>query len=1105
MTFIDPFQSFIMKKIIRKLTLLGCLTFLINPGFSQVSIKVDNKSHRDIRVKVTWTSASGGSRKVETPILGHAKSYTLEIDEYAKNIKGTAQYKDGLDILNGMPWKNMSCPTLTGNGVLTYTGGPTAVPYPGYAKEKGGAVSSAQSVDIQNPNTGDFGIHTAVKKGTNSEVKEILRASDSKLNAKNKKGNTPLHEAMYKADTEIVETLIGAGANVSATNNQGKTPLAIAVDKNNAKLVKILQENGAKPGQNASLLKKAVQKGNTDIVAIFLDDGGNPEIALEEAMKRNKKQIYEQIIAQPDFQLSNAILEKAYNNGHKSFAMNMLSDPNINMDSVMDFAIAKKDKKMVTKALEHEGDAQKALEFAVVNNDMSLIEIAATMDGVQLDEPMKKAARNKNLKMVKALVDNGAAAEEGMPIALTNNDYNMVKYFLEYNVSAENYFLDAVKTKNDKIVKEMLMTETVVTLDTPLEYALDQNQYKIAQLIVEKGGHTEGVLIKAVNDKQSSLLRAVIEQAIVSDAEMKTGLNTSVEQNNTNFANMILEQYNGSIDDSMVKKAADHGNVEMISALVNKGGAPDAAMPLAIEKNETSLVKLLLASNADATKENYIVSAAKHNNLEIVKELVMHQASPDPAMPVAIEANNTSMTLFLLDNNADATKEAYITSAASKQNMDIVKALISNSANPDPALPIAVNANNTSMALYLMDEGANANQEAFLVTAARNKNQELVTAFLERGIRPDAALPVAIETDHTQIVRQLLEAGADVSNPSIIATAASKANAVIIQNLLQQGAQPDHGMGNAVSRGDAKVVKLFVEAGADGSKSEFIQGSSKAGNVAVTKVLLEAGADPNEGMENAFKANNTSLAKLLIQSDASVDDPRLMATAAANGNNELVSLLLKKGADANHGIEWAVKNNHTTTVLILLNAGADATSSRVMITAANHKNATVVEALIKGGGNANAAVEPALKNGSAEVLKQARLGGADLSNPAYLSGAVKANNLPITQELLAGGADPNQGSGATNLTLLHQTINSNNFEMMKLLVEQKADVNAAMTDGTTPLMLMVVKGKKYVEQARFLIQAGANVNARKADKIVFSMAKSRKMKKLLKDNGASKK
>lgn len=91
-------------------------------------------------------------------------------------------------------------------------------------------------------------------------------------------------------------------------------------------------------------------------------------------------------------------------------------------------------------------------------------------------------------------------------------------------------------------------------------------------------------------------------------------------------------------------------------------------------------------------------------------------------------------------------------------------------------------------------------------------------------------------------------------------------------------------------------------------------------------------------------------------------------------------------------------------------------------------------------------------------------------NPLTIS--AKWGYTDITNILLIFGANINWVSAKTGSSALHLACSNDQYEVVKLLINYKADVNIKNVDGMTPLHLA-----RTVDVARMLLNAGADINA----------------------------
>ncbi|MFZ4715110.1 MAG: ankyrin repeat domain-containing protein [Bacteriovoracaceae bacterium] len=140
------------------------------------------------------------------------------------------------------------------------------------------------------------------------------------------------------------------------------------------------------------------------------------------------------------------------------------------------------------------------------------------------------------------------------------------------------------------------------------------------------------------------------------------------------------------------------------------------------------------------------------------------------------------------------------------------------------------------------------------------------------------------------------------------------------------------------------------------------------------------------------------------------------------------------------------------------------------------KNKTIFDILLEN--NESMDLETALKKNP----KSVNLEDKKWSTPLYLS--VQRNQVETTNLLLKHGANVNQIlSDHENQTVIFHVnsesgnkLNTDNFEILKLLIESKADIDFKDKYGRTPLFIFAEKNQlKLID---YLLEKGANINSK---------------------------
>ena len=285
----------------------------------------------------------------------------------------------------------------------------------------------------------------------------------------------------------------------------------------------------------------------------------------------------------------------------------------------------------------------------------------------------------------------------------------------------------------------------------------------------------------------------------------------------------------------------------------------------------------------------------------------------DTALHKAIKSGNVEKMKELIKNGAKVDSDATLLKEAAKLgNVGIVKLLLDNGANVNGIV------NNYS------------NYYTPLHEAARVGDLEMCKTLLSYGAKvdhqvdngnwgmTDTPLAVAARNDHFEVVKLLLENGANVMADNvwgltILESLSHRAKAKVIELLLSEYEQGEN---------IAKVEDVFL-----------LQVAATTSNVAIAKRLLDNGANVNGANRNGIIPRYTPLHE-----------------AAASGNLEMVKLLLSYGAKVDHQVNDRYVGKEKTALALAAALAAPAESDLFAMAAHYYE---VCELLIEKGAKVN--------------------------------------------------------------------------------------------------------------------------------------------------------
>jgi ankyrin repeat protein len=520
----------------------------------------------------------------------------------------------------------------------------------------------------------------------------------------------------------------------------------------------------------------------------------------------------------------------------------------------------------------------RAAQFGLENTAQKLLKSGASLDtAITIHDlrPLHLAARHGHAEVVKILLEHkaplsssaGTSKHVPLHVASMYGHAAIVRLLLDggadanvRNADKTNAMGCACMTGNHKVVEILAEAGCDMAIEkpgdwSPLTIVAGEGFVNSARFLLEKKANTE-----------------------VEGQSNWTPLRYAALKGHVELCRLLLENRANANTLSggapILGESASRGNLEVVKLLVENGAAVDAvdfkgwtALQKASEKGHVSIVTYLLDHDADINHTNEdgdtsILLASEASFAELVQLLItrgadLHCTDTDGWTPIHLSSYHAETTRVLIENGADANRIAnYYTPlflAAKGNHIEVVKVLLSF--NPDLEI--------------------------------QHDDDSYSTGY--------TALTIATVNGYTDVVRLLLEAGANVNhrskrNISTLQYAVYYNREDIVRSLMEYHPELDH----VDDDGDTAF--------------NSIQSST---SVAIAKLLINAGSDPeirnNEGNTPLCKAvrfENVDIVKYLIAKKAELNiiggkygGPLHIACRWIN--LELVKILDAAGVDVN--------------------------------------------------------------------------------------------------------------------------------------------------------------------------------------------------------------
>ena len=541
----------------------------------------------------------------------------------------------------------------------------------------------------------------------------------------------------------------------------------------------ILLERGTQPKNN--MIYKAVAYKSANVIYALFREGATPKNNdLSFALKRNH------------YPTIKALMSEQYDEFLAGKNELLLAAENNDEDLAQKFVDLKAtaDAYILGKALEHDNLALKQVIKAVTEPDSEVLELAASKNDTDLfDYFIRKNAKietnvaaeiatdNNNIQILDLALKNGGEATEALSYAIAKNNKPAIQVSLDNKAKSDAAFDYAVEKEDDELFSNLL-TKYNGTPSIALEAAVKKDRLSYVQQIITlkpAAINTSEVVAFAVSNESLSMVKLLTEN----NADPNEGLTEAVNKENIEITEYLIDQGAQSIAPELLQEAVQKENIDLSKVLVEKG---------------------------NANVNDGIVAAAETENVAIATYLLDKGATVDKAIKTAMETTNEELILLMLDNNP-IIDPSFISTAARKGNLNVVKELVERGLDPTGAVIDALRYKKTDVLEFLLSYDVQLSYDLLEIAISYNypdgvrqlldKNIEPIAAFSD-GRFPLHVVTTAFDETDIEIIELLIVQGADLNiqnnfgeTPLHLATRQNDPQLEVIQKLLDLGANPD--------------------------------------------------------------------------------------------------------------------------------------------------------------------------------------------------------------------------------------------------------------------------------------------------------------------------
>jgi ankyrin repeat protein len=697
--------------------------------------------------------------------------------------------------------------------------------------------------------------------------------------------------------------------------------------------------------------------------------------------------------------------------------------------------------------------------------------------------PLNRACEMQSLKLVEALLKGGAKVGESV------GKHDATAVLISAVNGRDDDYEFKEEYVDTELVKILLDAGAIVNPglgESPLVSAVECGNVEVVNLLISAGADVNFIagdenysstpLIKAIECEVDitdgaiiSMVRTLLlagadpQGGSIYEGEIETPLEAAMTRESIELIQLLLD-HGARINEGSLARAVRKCDVEIVKLLLNSGGqVTESVIETAVETNSTITFSLL-----EATKDRMkslcqtaaLITSIEYGKMALIQELIAAGAQLSKssklkdAIVQVIKTGNMEVLNFLLDENSEfrtlslESLDTGLQTAIRNSRDDIVELLLRTGAN--------VNGESGGLDYSPLSEAIKRNdcrlaKQLLLAGAAVNETDK-------KGVTT-SVLPFAVEWGYYPLIQDIISAGAEIDAPDC----RDGRTALFI----------------AIEKKSKEVIKLLIDAGANVNAPEAVLtgktallAASRNVDLQMARYLLELGADSDEGSLTVAVACSIELVHMLLE--ARLHQYKRYSRGYGGGalqhairlkDATMIKLLLGKGIDTsiilNKRVGDVVKMVYTSQPQKAPYIEPGHSALGFSIKSDKSKDSGIVRLLLHHGADPNSIV-------------------TNSRQTALLVG-IDEGNLGLVKVLIAAGADVNPSLKlGVQRTPLQLAAERGRMDIVNVLLDNGADINAPPFEryGATALQFAAIGG--YIGIAKLLIQRGADVNARSA-------------------------